>query len=62
MINLDRWAVPEQRYDDDHSSGGLGSTDDVPRIARSQQAPETESRSDTIERLKEEKRNREKKP
>lgn len=53
-----------QRYDDDHSGGGGGRSkkDDLPHIAPRNQAPETESRSDVIERLKEEKRRREKKP
>ncbi|AFL86906.1 hypothetical protein Terro_0566 [Terriglobus roseus DSM 18391] len=66
MINLkqlERGDKLYQRYDDDHSGGGGGwSKEDVPHIAPRQQAPETESRSDVIERLKEEKRRREKKP
>jgi hypothetical protein len=65
MIRLNRLDHSDtlyQRYDDDHSGGGGGSSkEDVPHIAPRQKAPETESRSDAIERLKEAKRNREKK-
>ncbi len=57
-LNGDR--ILYQRHDDDHSGGGSGGGNSDPlHVTPVHQAPESESRSDAIERLKDAKRRKE---